>query len=123
MAGTRRSTSALATRSPGNWAMCPCSRAPTGMPRLPDRFEAGAWAAFVEHLDAHIAQAISRDIADRQISTDDIAAGYSLLAGLRLGLEPDYEQRGLGTAYLFQYVGQRAASVAIACTTIPSLPN
>lgn len=65
-------------------------------------------------MDTLAAQAAEADRVARDITPAELAAGFNHLARLRHGGEPDYEQRGLGTAYLLYYAAKRAAVVAAA---------
>ncbi len=76
------------------------------------------WDAIFASLDSAAADAARVDRAIRGITDDELAAGFSALANLRRGAEPNYEERGLGTAYLLYYLAKRAANFAIGASAI-----
>ena len=74
------------------------------------------WSVLARSIDELVVSAIDDDRRRRRITPAEIAAGFSQLARLRRGNEPDYEQRGLATAYAFAYLPQRVATAAAALT-------
>lgn len=65
-------------------------------------------------MDEITAAAAVRDFDVRELGMSEVANGFTQLAGLRGGEEPDYNARGLGTAYLLYYCAKRAANAAVA---------
>lgn len=65
-------------------------------------------------MDTLAATAAEADRIARKITAAELAEGFNHLARLRKGGEPDYEQRGLGTAYLLYYAVRRAGVIAAA---------
>jgi len=79
------------------------------------------WAAIIREVDAVTARAVALDRERRHITFDELAGGFSELAKLRQGEEPDYDARGLGTAYLLYYLARRALNTADACLELGEL--
>ncbi len=84
--------------------------------------ESPDWTAVIRRIDTLSAAATLRDQESRRISMEEVAIGFSELAKLRHGSEPDYATCGLGTAYLLYYLAKRAVNAAIACSTLRDLP-
>lgn len=79
------------------------------------------WQAIVREVDAITARAAKLDRDRRAITPGEVANGFSELARLRRGVEPDYDARGLGTAYLLYYLARRALNTADACLSLDEL--
>lgn len=79
------------------------------------------WEAIIREVDRVTARAAMLDRERRSITPDELAQGFSELAKLRHGGEPDYNARGLGTAYLLYYLARRALNTADACLSLGEL--
>ena len=81
------------------------------------------WDAIIARIDLLAATAAVCDRTTRGIGVDELAIGFTELAKLRHGGEPDYSARGLGTAYLLYYLAKRAVNAAAACASLGEMPG
>lgn len=86
--------------------------------RPPADFTPAHWQALLDDLDGRIVAAAQAYMRSRYVWETDIASGYSELAKLRRGDEPDYDAPGLSIAYAFVYLPRRVACMLGALTLI-----
>jgi SAM-dependent methyltransferase len=85
---------------------------------LPDDFDDRSWRALMTRLDEQIEQATRTYVTMYSLRDDDIAVGFSELAKLREGIEPDYGAVGLPVAYALRYLPFRTATLLASLTLV-----
>ncbi len=67
------------------------------------------WRSILQRVDSAIHSAIEERIKRGAVSISDLASGFSELALLREGREPDYSVPGIEIAYAFKYLPRRVS--------------
>ena len=91
----------------------------------PEELTPQRWRDLLDELDRRIADAIDEYVRSRFYGASDIASGFSELAKLRIGQEPNYNLPGVAVAYAFKYLPQRVTCLmgALVLAGWPSHPT